>query len=237
MLSIFLAFAGGSGGVGPAVLIILRMVVFLAGSAAIGIWMLPWLMRRVGRLPISQGVLTLGLVVMFGYGLAAEVVGSIAAITGAFLAGLMFARSPEKERLERGMSALAYGLFVPIFFVHIGLSVNLRQLDLQSIWLEVAIILVAIVGKFLGAGGGARLAGLEWSEAAQLGAGMISRGEVGLILATVGIDSGLLDSALFSTIIGMVLVTTLVTPPLLRVLFAKKETTIEQAGQIGEEAG
>ena len=114
-LSAFLAFGTGNGGVWQVLWIFLRMVIFLAASVAFGLWVLPWLVRRVSRLPISQGLLSLGLVILFGYGLAAELVGSIAAITGAFLAGLMFARSPEKERLERGMSALAYGLFVPIF--------------------------------------------------------------------------------------------------------------------------
>ena len=236
LLSVFLAFVEGSGGFLGVAWIIVRMVLFLAGSVAVGVWILPFLMRRVSRLPISQGALTLGLVVMFAYGLAAELVGSIAAITGAFLAGLMFARSAEKERLERGMSALAYGLFVPIFFVNIGLSLNLRDLRLSVVWLELAVVLVAVFGKFLGAGGGARLAGYEWRESAQLGAGMISRGEVGLILASVGISNGLLSEDLFSAIVGMVLITTLITPPLLRMLFKTNVKPIEQIARTGEEA-
>ena len=236
LLSVFLAFVEGSGGLLGIAWIIVRMVLFLAGSVAVGVWILPFLMRRVSRLPISQGVLTLGLVVMFAYGLAAELVGSIAAITGAFLAGLMFARSAEKERLERGMSALAYGLFVPIFFVNIGLSLNLRDLNLSVVWLELGVVLVAVFGKFLGAGGGARLAGYEWRESAQLGAGMISRGEVGLILASVGISNGLLSESLFSSIVGMVLITTLITPPLLRILFKPNVKPIEQIARTGEEA-
>jgi Kef-type K+ transport system membrane component KefB len=229
LLSVFLAFSGGSGGYISVVWIFLRMIIFLGGSAVFGRWVLPQLVKHVNQLPISQGVLTLGLIVMFLYGLAAELIGSIAAITGAFLAGLLFARSPEKERLERGMGALAYSLFVPIYFVSIGLTVNLRQLDLQAIWLFLLIVLVAIIGKFLGAGWGARLAGFRWSEALQLGAGMISRGEVGLILATVGIRNGMMDSGLFSNIVGMVLITTLITPPLLRWLYRKaKPVSIEE---------
>ncbi len=237
LLSIFLAFATGSGGFIQVLLIFLKMALFFAASVAAGLWVLPWLVRRVSRLPISQGVLTLGLVIMFAYGLAAELLGSVAAITGAFLAGLMFARSPEKERLERGMSALAYGLFVPIFFVHIGLSVNVRTLDMQAIWLLLIIVVVAVLGKFLGSGWGARLAGFTWLEAAQLGAGMVSRGEVGLILATVGINSGFMNQNMFSQIVGMVLVTTLITPPLLRLLFSMSKKPIEQAVQAGKEAG
>ena len=236
-LSAFLAFGAGNGGVWQVLWIFLRMVIFLAASVAFGLWVLPWLVRRVSRLPISQGLLSLGLVILFGYGLAAELVGSIAAITGAFLAGLMFARSPEKERLERGMSALAYGLFVPIFFVNIGLTVNIRQLDLEAIWLLLAIVTVAVLGKFIGAGGGARLAGFSWREATQLGAGMISRGEVGLILATVGISSGYMDEKLFSEIVGMVLATTLITPPLLRLLFGKPKAPVQQTLPGNQEAG
>jgi len=231
-LSIFLALVGGNGGFMAIVWIFVKMLLFLVGSAAFGYWVLPRIVRRVGRLPISQGVLTLGVVVMFSFGLAAELIGSVAAITGAFLGGLMFARSTEKERLERGMAALAYGFFVPIFFVNIGISVNIRSINLQSVWLFIVIIIVAVIGKFLGSGWGARMAGFQWREAAQLGAGMISRGEVGLILATVGINNGLMDDDLFSYIVGMVLITTLITPLLLRLLFrgGKQVTQENSAG-------
>jgi Kef-type K+ transport system membrane component KefB len=85
------------------------------------------------------------------------------------------------------------------------------------------ITLVAIIGKWLGAGIGARLGGLSLRESIQLGAGMISRGEVGLIVAGVGINEGLVSSNEFSAIVVMVLVTTLVTPPILRSLFSQKK--------------
>lgn len=219
-LSAFLALETGAGGWGAVAWIFFRMLIFLGLSVIVGLWILPRLVRKITHLPISQGVLTLALVVMLLYGISAEVIGGMAAITGTFLAGLMFARSPEKERIERGMSALSYGFFVPIFFVNIGLSVNVRELNLSTMWLFLSISLVAIVGKWLGAGLGARLANFGWQEAAQLGAGMISRGEVGLILASVGMTQGLIFPAEFSAIVGMVLVTTLITPPLLRALFS-----------------
>jgi Kef-type K+ transport system membrane component KefB len=156
---------------------------------------------------------------MLTYGIAAEVLGGMAAITGSFLAGLMFARSHEKERIEPGVHAMAYGLFVPIFLVNIGLSVNLRSLDMSTLWLTLAVILAAVLTKFFGAGMGARLGGFTWRESWQLGAGMVSRGEVGLIVASVGITNGLVTQGEFSAILGMVLVSTIVTPPLLRALF------------------
>src|SRR5688572_18706942 len=222
-LSIFLAVATGTGSIGGILLILIRMIAFLALSVAFGLWVLPLLMRRIAHLPISQGVLTLALVVMLAYGLAAELLGGMAAITGAFIAGLMMARSGERERVEHGVHALAYGLFVPIFFINIGLSVNARSLQIEMLWFTLVIILTAIIGKWLGAGIGAKLGGLNLRESVQLGAGMVSRGEVGLIVANVGINQGLVSSDEFSAIVGMVLFTTLVTPPILRALFAQKK--------------
>jgi Kef-type K+ transport system membrane component KefB len=228
-LSIFLAIESGTGSLGGVLLILVRMLAFLALSVAFGLWALPWLMRRVAHLPISQGVLTLALVVMLSYGVAAELLGGMAAITGAFLAGLMMARSGERERVEHGVHALAYGLFVPIFFINIGLSVNVRELQAEMIVFALVITLVAIVGKWLGSGIGARLGGLSWRESIQLGAGMVSRGEVGLIVAGVGINQGLVSSSEFSAIVAMVLITTLVTPPILRSLFPHKKREAEHA--------
>jgi Kef-type K+ transport system membrane component KefB len=197
------------------------MLLFLVFSLAVGIWLLPWLMRRMAALPVSQGVLTLSLVIMLAYGMAAELLGGMAAITGAFLAGLMTARSSEKERVEAGMHALAYGLFVPIFFISIGLSVNIRDLPAEAYVITLVIIAAAILGKWIGAGLGARLGGLPGREALQLGAGMVSRGEVGLIVASVGMREGLVTAAEFSAVVAMVLATTLVTPPMLRLLFTR----------------
>jgi Kef-type K+ transport system membrane component KefB len=221
LLSLFLAVQSGAGSLAGVGLIAARMIVFLVLSVAFGLWALPWLMRRIVHLPVSQGALTLALVVMLAYGLAAELVGGMAAITGAFLAGLMMARVPEKERIENGFHALAYGLFVPIFFVNVGLTVNVRTLQVDAYWMTLVIIVAAVLGKWLGAGLGARLGGLSLRESTQLGAGMISRGEVGLIVASVGVREGLATSAEFSSIVAMVLVSTLVTPPILRAFFAR----------------
>ncbi|MFZ5910381.1 MAG: cation:proton antiporter [Chloroflexota bacterium] len=243
LLSIFLAVVSGGTSVAGILLILGKMVIFLATSAAFGLYVLPKLVRVTSQLPISQGVLSLAMVILLFYGVAAEVVGGMAAITGSFLAGLMFARCEEKERLERGVSALAYGLFVPIFFVSIGLAVNIRELESEALLLTGVIIVVAIASKFFGAGLGARWAGFEWRESWQLGAGMVSRGEVGLIVANVGIGAGLVAASEFSAIVGMVLASTLVTPPMLRALFArakpgsaKKPGNGKQAKGPGKEA-
>ncbi len=234
LLSIFLAVLNGNGSPVGFFLILARMAGFLLLSVAFGLWVIPWLARRVARLPISQNVLSLAIVILLLYSVTAEATEGMAAITGAFIAGLMFARSHERERLEPGLNALAYGLFVPIFFVSIGLAVNVRTLGIDALWLITAVVLVAIVSKLVGAALGARWGGFSWREAWQLGAGMISRGEVGLIVIAVGIQQGLASQAEFSAIVAMVIITTLTTPPLLRLLFREPKGA-ESNGPEGKE--
>ena len=218
--SIFLAVITGSHSLWGLVWLTVRMALFLAAATAFGLWVLPRLARSVGRLSISQGVLAFAIITLLAYGLAAELVGQMAALIGAFLAGLMFARTPEKNIIEQGVSALAYGLFVPIFFINIGLSVNLHGLQLDAIWLILVVTLAAIAGKLLGATAGARLGGLPSYEALQLGTGMVARGEVTLIIAALGNKVGLITGGTLSAIVVVVLLSTLVTPPMLRTVFS-----------------
>jgi Kef-type K+ transport system membrane component KefB len=223
-LSVFVALANPAGdvGIGSVVFIALRMALYLAVAIGVGMWLLPRLSRRVGRLPISQGLVAFSIVVMLVYGWTAEVVGSMAAITGAFVAGLILSRSPVRDRIETGISALAYGFFVPIFFISVGLSANARELTGNSMWLFLGMTVVAIIGKVFGAGLGALLSGFTRTEALQMGVGMMSRGEVGLIVASVGITQGLIDQQAFAAVVGVVIVTTLLTPLFLRVLFTRQ---------------
>jgi Kef-type K+ transport system membrane component KefB len=229
LLSIFTALAlpSGHSGLSSVVQVILRMVLFLGGAIALGWAVFPKLSRKINTLPISQGLISFTLVAILVYGWAAEVLGGMAAITGAFLAGLLLARSLLRERIEAGILALAYGLFVPVFFINVGLLANLRQLRGESFWLFLGMTIVAVIGKLLGAGGGGLAAGLARSEALQLGIGMMSRGEVGLIVATVGVSQGLVSSEVFSAVVGVVILTTLLTPPALRWSFLRTQRSLE----------
>ena len=209
---------GGLAGVG---LIILRMWSYLIVASVFGLWLLPKMSQRVDRLPISQGLVAFSLVTILLYAWAAEVWGNMAAITGAFLAGVLLARSPLRGRIQSGISTLAYSIFVPIFFTNIGLSANAGELTVASIGLVLAMIGVAILSKVLGAAIGARLGGFSNRAAIQLGVGMMSRGEVGLIVASFGIAKGIISAQLFSAMVGVVIATTLLTPPVLRTLFAR----------------
>jgi Kef-type K+ transport system membrane component KefB len=223
LLSTASIFLGGvAGGYADVAVTIIRIILFLAIASALGFWLLPPLTAIVNKLPISQGALAFVLVATLLYGWSAEAIGGIAAITGAFLVGLFLSRSPFRNQLEVGVSAIAYGFFVPIFFVSIGLEVNLRAIS-GSAWIFAIIItIVAILSKILGGGLGARISGLTNLESLQLGIGMVSRGEVGLIVAAFALASGLLSQEGFSITVFMVIVATLVTPPLLRLSFREK---------------
>ncbi len=221
LLSTFLALEEGGSAI-QIMTVFGRMLLFLGLAAAFGLFLLPRITRIASKLPISQGVLTLGLIIMLVFGLAAELIGGMAAITGTFLAGLMFSRTPEKSQLDSGLRALAYSFFVPIFFVSIGLDVNIRELESNAIVILLVISIIAVLGKIIGAGLGARLGKFSWKESLQLGIGMVSRGEVGLIVAAIGLSSGHLTKEIFSAIVGMVLITTIATPPMLRAAFSKR---------------
>ncbi len=227
-LSIFTALtSSGGGSLLTVALIAGRMMVFLGGGMVLGMRLLPALSRRVARLPISQGLLAFVVVVMLLYGWTAEMLGSMAAITGAFMAGLIFSRSPVKERIESGMAALAYGLFVPVFFINVGLTANLRELTGPTLWIFLVTVITAIIGKIFGAGLGGLWGGLSRLEALQLGIGMVSRGEVGLIVAAVGLNEGLISAQVFSALVGVIILTTLLTPPMLRTAFRKPRAAPE----------
>lgn len=222
-LSLFFAVthAGADTNVLGILWIVVRMLLYLIGAWFVGQWILPRLGAWVDKLPISMGLISFTFVIMLIYAWAAEVLGGMAAITGAFMAGLLLARTRLKERIDTGISTISYAIFVPIFFVNVGLSANARLLTVETAWFFILITIFAIIGKVLGAGLGASLSGFSRLEALQLGVGMMSRGEVGLIVATVGIAEGMLNQEAFAPIVGMVIVTTLITPPLLRVLFTR----------------
>ena len=216
----FILVGCAAGGLSSVIITILSMIGYLVVASLLGFWLLPRLVGWIDRLPISQGTLAFALITSLIYAWTAEVVGGMAAITGAFLVGLFLARTPYQERIEAGISAMAYSFFVPIFFVNIGLEVNMRTIGGAALWFALAITLVAVLSKLGGSGLGARLGGLSIRESWQLGIGMVSRGEVGLIVASFALAEGLLSVENFSVVVFMVIVATLVTPPLLRASFA-----------------
>lgn len=222
-LSLFIAFASVGGGNAASILwILVKMVAFLGTATGFGVYIIPRLVSWVDRLPISQGVMALVFVVILLYAWASEAVGGMTAIIGAFLAGLFFSRTPMKHHIETGVNTLAYAWLVPVFFVSIGLEANARVLDLEHLPFALALLVVAILSKVLGGGLGARWGGFSNDEALRLGVGMTARGEVLLIVATVGLDMGIIGNDVFASMVLLVLTTTLLTPIMLRLLYPKR---------------
>lgn len=145
----------------------------------------------------------------------------IADITGAYFAGLILCNLMEaREYINKKMNIVSYMIFSPIFFASIGIKTELHGMTTSLLIFSVALLVVAILTKIIGCGLGARLMKFNWTDSLSIGLGMISRGEVALIVAQKGAQSGLVDSHLFPPIVLMVIVTTLITPILLK-LFMK----------------
>jgi Kef-type K+ transport system membrane component KefB len=219
LLSVFLALAGGTSTPGALLIVVLRMLIYLALAAAVGWLLLPPLTRWVDNQPISEGLASLVFASVLLFAWAAEVLGGLAAITGSFLAGVGMSRSPLQEKTASRIRAITYAFLVPVFFVSIGLQANARAIIGPSLLLLLTMLVVAVASKVLGSGLGALLGGFSRREALRVGVGMISRGEVGLIVATVGVGQGLVGAQLFSVVVLLVLLTTILTPILLRLTF------------------
>lgn len=220
ILSFFVAFAldeGGSAADGG--LIVARMAGFFVAALVAGRWLLPTLARWSAKAPMSEGALATAVVVALLYAWSADYIGHVAAITGAFLAGLFLRQTDVHTLIEDKVRALSFGFLAPVFFVSVGLTADAGGLEAADIGLLVAVCAAAVVSKIVGCGLGAALAGEPPRGALQIGAGMISRGEVGLIIATVGLSSGAIDQDVFSVMILVVLITTLIAPIALRFTF------------------
>lgn len=150
----------------------------------------------------------------------AEEVFGVADITGAFVAGLIISNVRRSTYLQSKFDTMSYLLLSPVFFASIGLKVDLPGMSPAIIGFAVALCIVAIVTKVIGCGLGAKLCGYKNYQVKRIGIGMISRGEVALIVASKGSALGLMGSALLGPVILVVVVTTIVTPVLLKVVFA-----------------
>ena len=159
---------------------------------------------------------------LMSYG--AEELFGIADITGAYFAGIVMCNlSDTRDYVASKTNVLGYMLFSPLFFASIGIKTNLNGLTDKLVLFAVVLTVVAILSKIIGCGLGARMMGFQTYDAISIGLGMVSRGEVALIVAQKGAQAGLINSEMFPPIVLVVIVTTLVTPILLK--FGMKRQT------------
>jgi Kef-type K+ transport system membrane component KefB len=165
-----------------------------------------------------------GMIVMLGLAALAALIG-LAAIIGAFLAGMVVGESSEKHALEEEVAPVA-AFFTPFFFGFIGAQVDLSALaSLDAVTLLLGVTLLAIATKFVGAFVGALRAGA--ARATLIGWGMVPRGEVGVVVAGLGLSAGAITGQLYSVVVGMAIATTLIVPPLLPALVRRAEAQNE----------
>ncbi len=225
LLSIMTSIGGADGFQIQSVLLILgKMLAFFAISGIGGIavkkffeWLStykdPGIQRHRRRVPVLALSFCLALAFL------AEVFG-IADITGAYLAGIILCRLPERFYIHRKIEVLSYMFITPVFFASIGLNVNVQGMGQSLIIFTIVLSVIAVLSKIIGCGVGAMFCKYGKRESLQIGAGMVCRGEVALIVAQKGIAVGLLSETFFAPVVIMVLVTTLLAPILLKLLFA-----------------
>lgn len=194
-------------------------------------WLVPLFIKWFSKLRgVTEAILSAGLIVSLGFAYFAESLG-VAGIIGTFFAGIAIGQTKYKEEIERKVEPIANGIFVPFFFVSIGLAVTFDGIGDQIAFLIIFSV-IAILSKLLGCGLGAKMAGFSTRSSLGIGSGMISRGEVALILAAMGLQGGLLHPEYYTSAIIVIIVTTVVTPPLLKVFFGFRQVKPEQVEQI-----
>lgn len=201
---------------------------FLIGAIVIGRFISPYFVGLVNEMKTRGQVLLTALIFAFALSYIATAI-QLEAILGAFAAGLVLAETEKRKELEEQVIPLA-DFFVPIFFVCVGAKTDVSVLNptvpsnREGLIIATFLIVVAILGKVIT---GFTLFGKSDLNKLAIGVGMIPRGEVGLVFAGVGSASGALSEATEAAIIMMVIVTTFVAPPLLRLVFKEAEATLE----------
>lgn len=168
--------------------------------------------RNLGKRRITTYIVAACFIVSY----ATETFFGIADITGAYLLGLFFSQHRVKKEVARKITVPSYLFFSPIFFASVGLKVELGSLTAKMFVFSLLLIAAAFAAKVIGCALGAKICGFTVRESVQVGVGMVSRGEVALIMAQKGFAVGLVDAAAFPPIVLMVIATTVITPIVLR---------------------
>lgn len=209
-------------------LVLIKIVLFFIVGAVVGYIFYRFMNNsmRLHNMDLRRFVI-LSFVFCLLLSFAAEHFFGVADITGAFMAGLVLSNTQRKHYLMARFETTAYMLLSPIFFASIGIKVVIPEMSTTLILFSGILIIVAILTKILGCGLGAKLCRYTNTEAIQIGTGMVSRGEVALIVASKGSTFGLMGSVFFGPIVIMVVVTTIITPVLLKFVFSRKTTEEE----------
>ena len=202
--------------------ILLKVVIFFAIAIGTGFFVfkgMSWLDHKFThqrRIPI------ISLCYCFALAYVAETYFNIADITGAYVAGVVLCNLADRDYIERRVDISSYMIFAPVFFAGIGLKTSFGAMDMRLIMFSVCFVVIALVGKIIGCGGCARALGFDGKDSMRIGVGMMTRGEVALITAQKGLAIGLISADFFTPVIILILVSSVITPILLKKLYADK---------------
>lgn len=216
ILSLVIAFELGSGNI---FFLLLRIFGYLFVAILLAKLFLKRYLDFFSKLKVSKPLVAGMIALIIIYSWSAEVFGSLAAITGSYLIGAMVSLTEYNERISDRMSTLTYSIFAPLFFFSVGLYVEKGGIETGLYFYALIIFLIAVLTKIVGCGFGVFVTRFSIMDSLRVGIGMISRGEVAIIVATIGLTSTVLSRSVFSVLIVVAILTTMVTPILLKAFY------------------
>ena len=213
--------------------VLIKIVLFFIFAAILGFIMLKiykWMNKHTSRDSRRHVIIAFAYCLVSSF--VAEVFFGVADITGAYVAGLVLSMTNRKRYLVNRFSTLSYMLLSPIFFACIGLTIEMPELTVSLLVFAILITIVAVATKLFGCALGGKICGYSTKECFQIGTGMISRGEVALIVAKKGESCGLMDPKLFGPLVIVVVLTTIIAPIILKILFAKDKDNGEKGPRL-----
>ncbi|HJF19865.1 MAG TPA: cation:proton antiporter [Enterococcus columbae] len=220
VLSISLTFLGGNQGNDQSIgITLLQQGIYFVLIYLLVKWIAPYLMHLSERIYTTASVIIMSLVICLGMSYVADFVG-LSSVIGAFFAGIAVGQTKVKEQVFINVESIGYAIFIPVFFVNIGLEVKLSSVVTYFPFI-LAFVVIAVISKLFGGYLGSKMAGFSNNSAWMVGAGMISRGEMALIVLQIGSQGGLIPERYFAPMVITILISTLVSPLILK-YFAKK---------------
>ena len=205
--------------------VLFNTVLFFATAIGVGLiahFAMKWLDKRN---PHTQRITIVSMAFCFAMAYIAEAYFGIADITGAYIAGIVLCSMDDASYVERRVDISNYVLFAPVFFASIGLKTDISGLTPQILLFSVCFVIVALITKVIGCGLAAKICRFNWADSLKVGVGMMTRGEVALIVAQKGLDIGVVDPVYFTAVILLIVVSSVATPLVLKVLFTKAPPT------------
>ena len=219
VLTVVISFRDPSSKIGD---VVLRTVGCFILAVVVGIVLYKIMEWVDNRYPHTQRIPIIGLALALALSYIADKFFGIADITGAYVAGIILSSLKDSKYIDRKMDVNSYMIFGPVFFVSIGLQTDLKSLDMSILLFSVGFVLVGLLAKIIGCGLMSRLCGYKGIDTLKIGVGMMTRGEVALIVSKKGLEVGMLDSKYFTSVILLIIVSSILTPVILKLLYSTK---------------